>query len=183
MKDYVFHYDWVTNVAPVWKKHLSHVAGLPGLRFLEIGSYEGRSAVWFLENILTHPSSTIVCIDKFFDGAAPEIEQSFHYNIQETGKSNQVFFQKGLSRDILPFHIRDSFDCIYIDGSHAGREVIEDAVFSFLLLKEEGTLIFDDYKWDLAEDTPRLAINSFLKIYRGKYFLLHKGYQVLVRKL
>ena len=41
----------------------------------------------------------------------------------------------------------ESFDIIYIDGSHAVNDVLEDAVLSFRLLKPEGILIFDDYRW------------------------------------
>ena len=33
------------------------------LHILEIGSFEGKSTIWFLENILQNPNSTITCID------------------------------------------------------------------------------------------------------------------------
>ena len=32
---------------------------------LEIGSFEGRSAIWLLENILTHSNSHLTCVDTF----------------------------------------------------------------------------------------------------------------------
>ncbi len=39
---------------------------------LEIGVFEGRSTVWLLENILTHPSSTLTYVDTFAGGAEHE---------------------------------------------------------------------------------------------------------------
>ena len=58
--------DYVSREVLHWERAL---AGFKGkrVRALEIGSFEGRSAVWFLENVLTHEESTIVCIDSFLD--------------------------------------------------------------------------------------------------------------------
>ena len=36
------------------------------------------------------------------------------------------------------------YDIIYIDGSHEARDVLEDAVLAYRLLKIGGLLIFDD---------------------------------------
>ena len=41
----------------------------------------------------------------------------------------------------------ETYDIIYIDGSHATSDVLEDAVLSYRLLKPGGLLIFDDYHW------------------------------------
>jgi len=63
--------------------------------------------------------------------------------------------------------------------------VLEDAVLSFRLLKRNGIMAFDDFKWkDRAspDGTPKLAINAFLRIYRRKITVLMKDYQVWIRK-
>ena len=49
-----------------WKpmaKCLKHLENAPNLNFLEIGSCEGQSTLWFIKKILTHESSKITCID------------------------------------------------------------------------------------------------------------------------
>jgi len=57
-----FTEDWFTNNIPTWNKVLGNLRNKP-VKFLEIGSFEGRSAVWALENILTHKQSELYCID------------------------------------------------------------------------------------------------------------------------
>jgi hypothetical protein len=61
-----------------------------------------------------------------------------------------------------------------------------DAMMSWELLKPGGMLIFDDYRWEEQRPLgrrPRLAIDLFLKSHSDKYQLVHKDYQVAVRKL
>jgi hypothetical protein len=60
-----------------------------------------------------------------------------------------------------------------------------DAVASWVLLKEGGIMIFDDYEWEPdkpPEERPQIAIDIFLRGFRHQVELLHKGYQVIVRK-
>ena len=57
-----FTEDWFTNNIPTWNKVLGNLRNKP-VKFLEIGSFEGRSATWALENILTHKDSQLYCID------------------------------------------------------------------------------------------------------------------------
>jgi hypothetical protein len=64
--DYVFTQDWFTRKSPAWEVVLKDLAGKPDLQYLEVGVYEGRSVVWVLENILTHPTSHATGIDIFW---------------------------------------------------------------------------------------------------------------------
>jgi predicted O-methyltransferase YrrM len=83
----------------------------------------------------------------------------------------------------LPF---DFYDAVYIDGSHAAVDVLEDAVLCFRLVKPGGIMIFDDYGWSLPNDQrgqPKMAIDSFLSVYEGRYELLYQAYQVFIKKL
>jgi len=65
MRDYVYQVDWFTPQMPLWEKYLSVYKGKEDLSFLEIGSFEGRSAVWLLETILTDDTAKLTCIDPF----------------------------------------------------------------------------------------------------------------------
>ncbi len=57
-----FTADWFSSHIPHWERLLRPLAGQP-IQALEIGSYEGRSAVWLLQEILTHPESRLTCVD------------------------------------------------------------------------------------------------------------------------
>lgn len=165
----------------------------PDLSFLEIGSFEGRSAIWLLENILTDPTSRITCVDTWRGSAEHKnsaidfknIEENFDYNIQISGRAKQVTKIKGYSAfelRRLPFA---SFDFVYIDASHKASDVLEDAVLSWQLLKVDGVMIFDDYIWEpqyAQIDSPALAIDAFVKCYADKLSVLRKGMQVTIRK-
>lgn len=52
-KPYKFTEDWFSGNIPLWTEVLAPFKGKPDIHYLEIGVWEGRSAIWVLENILT----------------------------------------------------------------------------------------------------------------------------------
>ena len=60
-----FTSDWFSEHIPLWESQLFRLKGEANLSFLEIGAFEGRATLWLLNNILTHSSSGITCIDPF----------------------------------------------------------------------------------------------------------------------
>ncbi len=188
-QDYDFSTDWFTPHIPVWTAALNPYQGQPGLRYLEVGLFEGRSALWMLENVLTDPDSRVVGIDPFLvDGT----EERWRLNLDLSGASDRVTTLKGFSGDLLPtLPESEPFDIIYIDGSHQTADVLEDAVLSWRLLKPGGILIFDDYRWigagsqcpsDTPTDFPKHAIDAFVQCQQGRLDVLHNGNQLIVRK-
>jgi len=187
--EYKFTTDWFTGNIPLWKSILGEFKGRENISCLEIGSFQGRSAVWLLENILTHDSSRITCVDTFkgsppyTDGIDNDLLEIFQHNTRAF--KDRVTILKGKSYLVLR-DIRDKFDFIYIDGDHDTVPTLEDAVLSFRLLKFGGILIFDDYLWDGGFGTyrnPRTGIDAFLSAYKNQIQLLHNGYQLIVRKV
>jgi predicted O-methyltransferase YrrM len=182
---YEFTMDWVSDDASVWLEHLKPLQGRPGVRALEIGSFEGRSAIWFLENILTEDSARITCVDTFPEES---YEERFDRNIQATGVAHKVEKITGYSQIALRQLPIGSYDFAYVDGCHQATCVISDAVLSFELLKPGGILIFDDYGWGALfkvppHARPRVAIDAFLAIFRDEIEVLHKdGSLVVVRR-
>lgn len=179
MSTYSFTADYVTYVEPYWLQYLGELRGREACHILEIGSYEGRSAIWFLEHLLTHPTSTITCVDKKFQAI-------FDANIQATGVGDRVIKRVGKSQAILPTLPSASYDLIYIDGSHRAAEVLADGCASWRLVKSGGLLVFDDYRWALhktAAERPKQGIDQFLQDFQTQLAVVHKGYQVIVRKL
>ncbi|MFA5933022.1 MAG: class I SAM-dependent methyltransferase [Microgenomates group bacterium] len=191
-----FLYDWFTPNIPVWEKTLKGYKNKDNLLFLEIGCFEGQATSWLLKNVLTHPSSKIVVIDTFQGGddqkdfgvKTGKLFERFKENlkdyISENPKMNKIIIKKGFSGEVLRL-LSGEFDFIYVDGSHIAKDVLEDIVLSWNLLKDNGIIIFDDYGWDRYKDetlNPTPAINSFLKVYKGWYRILHSGYQIVVQK-
>src|SRR5580704_11801189 len=118
-----FTTDWFCGNEKHFTKYLAHLEDTP-CQILEIGCYEGRSTVWLLENIATHPGATVHCIDV--------VEQaSFRQNILAARSPEKVRLEIGLSGNLLRSCPTNTFDFVYVDGSHETVEVLEDAVLSF----------------------------------------------------
>ena len=82
-KNYQFTQDWFTHNIPIWKRHLQEFTGIADFQVVEIGSFQGMSACWLLDNILTHPTAKITCIDLYF-------QEHFKGNIVKTGVADRV---------------------------------------------------------------------------------------------
>jgi predicted O-methyltransferase YrrM len=176
---YHFEYDWFSPNIPVFEQHLGAYRDTP-CKVLEIGTHEGRSTTWLLENILTHFDSRVVCIDM--------VKQStLEDNLIASGSPWKVQIKLGRSRDVLPDLPADEYDFAYIDGSHWTCDVLEDAILVFRKIKVGGVIAFDDYLWDdpafNQHGTPKPAVDAFLACYGHKLEVLENGYQVWVRKL
>lgn len=180
----MFTRDWVSSKTDTWSRLLNHLKGQPDLLITEIGVYEGRATIWFLENILTHETSLITSID-------PRPQSVFEANIRHFRHKVRLIKQPSQIALRDTFFLQTSSDIIYIDGDHSAASVLEDAVLSFRNLKKNGILIFDDYLWKSRDASkkrselhrPRIAIDAFLEIYADKCVILHKGYQAIIQKL
>jgi predicted O-methyltransferase YrrM len=183
LHNYDFTVDWFTKNIPVWNEVLHSFKGKPDIHYLEIGVHEGMSALWMLENILTHPSSTLTGIDKF----AGVTKERYSSNLNMSGFAHKVTTINGFSQVELKKLPSNSFDIIYVDGCHTSDCVLADAVLSFDLLKIGGLLIFDDYLW-YAKKFPeelisQVAVDSFITSYKSSVEIVHHDYQVIIRKV
>jgi predicted O-methyltransferase YrrM len=193
--EYQYTKDWFGWAPRVWEQLTPH---LPERKnFLEIGSYEGRSAVWTIENLM-EDGGEIYCIDTWEGGAehTPEdmagTEARFHNNIltvREAFPERKVNKLKGLSTQWIPSLTCEKleFDFIYIDGSHLAKDVLTDACMAWPLLKDRGFMVFDDYLWrppgfDVMQ-RPKIAVDAFVNMFEDELQMTHLGYQLIVRKL
>lgn len=190
-----FRCDWFKHAKTNFETYLERFKDKSNLRFLEIGSFEGMSTLWLLENILTDASCKITCVDtfvgneeKYWKGVDTNtISQTFNNNISKYKEKVTVLkgkSQEQLRKDEFRYPI---YDFMYIDGSHRAPDTLEDIILSFRLLKPLGIMIIDDYQWDfpVSDDIehPKIAIDAFLSIFRKEYKLLLKDYQVIIEKL
>jgi predicted O-methyltransferase YrrM len=185
--EYHFSRDMFTDRIDTWTKVMTPFVGKPDLRYVEVGVFEGRSVVWMLENVLTHPSSRVTAIDIFPE----DLEQRFRANVALTGRAESVTTLVGPSLELLPTLQPGSVDIAYIDGSHTADDVLADAILVWRLLRDGGVLVFDDFLWVgrgqekllPPELRPSLAVAAFLTTHRNTIEVLHNDYQVIVRKV
>ncbi|MCZ2826098.1 class I SAM-dependent methyltransferase [Modestobacter sp. VKM Ac-2981] len=176
--------DWFSHHEDHWMQHFGHLAGRPGLQAVEVGSYEGRSASWLIQNLLTGEGSRLVCVDPFeqYEGQ----ERNFDHNIGLAAGHHKVLKLRGRSHQVLPFLAERSFDFIYVDGSHLVLDVLQDAAMCWQLLRPGGVIVFDDYEHTLFPDEFGMsagpAIRAFLPLIRDEHQLLFQDWQVGVRK-
>jgi predicted O-methyltransferase YrrM len=188
-KQYTFTKNTFTDRIPSWTKLLNEFKGKPGINYLEIGTFEGRSALWVLENILTHPTSKLTIIDAFEE----HTYNTFLSNINLSGEAAKFTILTGLSTNKireLPFN---SIDFAYVDGSGKGIVMLSDLVSTWNLVKVGGLIICSQYSLNEAlrralglqpdDPGPHEAIDAFLKIYSSyiTVLTLQEG-QVVFRK-
>ena len=186
--------DWFTHNEAKWRALRCRIT-TPRPRALEIGSWEGRSAVFILTELCLN-GGELVCIDHFDlmkTEAARERHAKLHRNLSLTGKSYRVIEE--FSVPGLMTLLREEmsatcpgFDWIYVDGSHEADDTFLDGELAWRLAREGAIIIFDDYRWDMVpQDSvhhPKRGIDAFLALHAGEYTLLSTktDYQVVLQK-
>jgi predicted O-methyltransferase YrrM len=155
-------------------------------KYLEIGSYEGNSALYVSSNF---PASTVTCVDSWqavdqYEGQDFRIiEKNFDSNLQGLSNINKI---KSTSDS---FFIKNKiiFDFIYIDGNHKFEYVFKDCENALRFLNKGGILVCDDYIWSYYKellDNPCYAVNSFIKKnIREIKILLVTNSQIFIKKI
>jgi hypothetical protein len=198
---YEFTKDWFSWAPEVWTSLKPQLPDCPVM--LEIGSFEGRSMVWTVQNMLGEYGS-LTCVDTW-NGSEEHINEDmfavkarFHKNrdmvMRERGWDVENQYgpcSVGVINDpavhALAGFITDHemFDFIYLDASHRARDVLTDACLAWQVLKPNGLLVFDDYLWGNTRDIlhrPKMAIDAFVNTHAEELSPVHLGYQLIVRK-
>lgn len=189
-----FSTDWLSHHLAGWPPLFNFARWDPNAPkvAVEIGSFEGRSALWMLDNMLLHPDSRIHCIDTF--EGSPEHGQAqkdglfdrFCRNIIESPHKAKVTAYRKASFPVLAKLYTEGLraDFVYVDGSHAAPDVLADCVLAFGLLKVGGLMICDDYLWsqephgsEILTNAPKIAIDAFVNIHRQKLRIPRQGNQ------
>lgn len=188
-----FTSDWFSNNIPAWQAFFgSWDVAVPKVA-IEIGSFEGRSALWLLENVLRHPQSKLYCVDVFADKDVVNSYWSrFKSNVVDSSHGGKVDVHVGYSFDFLSKFVVEGLkaDFVYVDGSHRAADVLEDLILAFRCLKPGGLLICDDYlggagsNSELTLGSPKIAVDAFTTIYRDRLEIIggQPLYQLAMRK-
>lgn len=187
-----FTTDWTSKRSARWASLFS--ARRDNIcKVLEIGSWEGRSAIFFLNFF---PNCKVTSIDTF--AGSPEhiqilgwanfisdCERRFDANLAEYGQRMEKIKATscvGLAQLAMDFR---RFDLIYVDGSHHSADVYIDAAASWPMLVSGGIMIFDDYEWSMMQteaERPKLGVDAFLAAQAGQYRELHRRYQIIIER-
>ena len=189
-EEFKFNSDWFSGAA----YHLNNLflefdLYNKSTNILEIGSFEGRSTLFFLKKF---KNSKIYCVDPWisYDQNAQykfeNIENQFDKNISiykdrviKFKMSSDQFFDQKLNNEI--------YDIIYVDGDHHFKSVYKDLINSFEVLKVNGLMIIDDflaynfYKENLNEN-PFGAVMVFLNKHKKNIKFIKLTNQLVIKK-
>ena len=204
MKNYTFTENWFTDDG---LSTLNEIEPTEEIHILEIGSFEGKSTIWFLENFLQNKNSTITCVDPWMDYSQDHdslnsyfreenewnlterrTKEIFLHHIIESSSSNKVIIRQGFSDKILPSLITEQkmYDIIFIDGNHTAPYVMMDTIMSWTLLKKGGIIIFDDYTWGLDKPStlrPKESVDYFMLTFADYVTELYSNYRKIIKKI
>ena len=154
---------------------------------LEIGSYEGRSAIFFLKNF---NGCNISCVDTWSGSDEHDIidfkliEKNFDLNTEFYQSNKHLTKYKMTSNEFFKKNHKN-FDLIYVDGDHSSDQVKIDLINSWNSLKNGGFLVLDDYMWWYYKDlkkNPSTSINDFIKKNISDISKLIVWHQVIIQK-
>lgn len=183
-----FTTDWLGSKLEPWFAALAPFRETP-VKVLELGAFEGRSAIAFLEYL---PQSHVSSVDRFLfvnkhadgkDGLT--VEDRFDANVKPYG--SRITKIKGSVLTVLDDLTRShsKFDVIYIDAGKQRDGVFANTAAAWPLLNVDGILIWDDLDWGSklpSANRPGDAIRLFAQTFAPCLDILHQRSQLIVRK-
>lgn len=178
-----FRYDWFSPIEPTMTKWVPRGAK----SIVEVGSFEGKSTLWFLERCR---EAQMTVIDHFAGGPDQQdarfdlvsLFSRFAVNIREHERRVKVLkFDTWEAWNFVP---RESADVVFVDGSHIAGDILWDLVNAYRVARVGGILIADDYSWNTHRpDCPKVAIDAFATCFKGKVDFREVNRVVVFEKL
>ena len=158
-------------------------------KYLEIGSFEGMSALFVIN---FWKNSNVTCIDTWemsddksqvLNYNFENVERKFDHNLKNYSHTKIKNSSTTALKDLKANN--SFFDFVYIDGSHNGIDVYNDAKASFEILNNNGIIIFDDIIniYDSIEIQPHNAFEKFYEINKKKIKILYLKNIAVVQKI
>jgi len=157
-------------------------------KILEIGCYEGLTSVFFADNFIDHKNSSLTCVDPFLqiDNNDHSLllqngeELNFDYNISNCRNTEKITIHKITSDEFFDNITNintNTYNFVYIDGCRELDFIQRDMENTFKVLEKGGIMWMYDYN-ECNE-----IIEDFQEKYKGKYEVIHSGFQVAIRKI
>jgi len=174
----VFTENWTEEFKKTAKKWLLPYYNSP-FTFMEVGIYEGRSALWVIENCMTHPDSKYIGVDFWLN--QPEVRKRALANIKPDGKRRTIIESLSINLLLNQEFTPEAVDVFYVDGRHDFATVLADSHLALLCTKPHGLIIWDDYQ---NQDQPQVgkAVDIFLQAMGDKVRVMSTGWQLVGRK-
>lgn len=165
----------------LWRQHFAYLSDVPA-RYLEIGVFEGRSLYWILMHLLKHPDTMAVgvdswdVIDEMPGTPGAEIEALARKNLAKY--ADRVTLIKSSSAAYLAGAIGggDSYDLVYLDGSHRAIAEWVDMGLAWQVVKGGGVMVWDGY-----DGKHKQMIDLFVRLF-GATVLWSTSRQIAARK-
>lgn len=173
-----------TNAVGNFDRHLKRFKG-KRVSFLQIGAFTGDASKWLLDEILTHPESSLIDVDTWL-GSDEDSHRDMDFNdvykvyTEKTKQYKNLTVFRGTSDEFFANN-SSKFDFIYVDGDHTAFSVMRDLINSFKFLEIGGIIGCDDYQWSDGKGNfyePRPAIDAFFNMTRDKVKVIEVGWQV-----
>lgn len=186
--EYKYTQSWFIG-SEIQRMLLNHIDTSVKNTVLEIGCFEGLSSAFFADNLLENQDSSLTCVDPFLNidnndhikFLMNNEEKNFDYNISICKNAEKIEVHKITSDNFFKTNTK-TYNFIYIDGCHECDFITRDMENAYKVLNKNGIMWMDDY---LGADGIKIrdTMNNFLDKYKDQYTLIHKGYQLAIRKL
>jgi len=152
--------------------------------YLEIGSWEGNSALYILNNFETY---NVVCVDFWEKNKDLQPNTNFeNFKLNMSEFENKYSFTRDTSDNFF-IKNNEKFDIAYIDGSHEAEQVYRDINNAWTCLNVNGILICDDYFYGNiyadSRNVPAEAINKFIKQNNNVKIICVNNSQIFLKKI
>lgn len=181
-RDYFFTFDIFSHRIALWSEHFKPLTQ-KAINALEVGSYQGMSSCWMLDQLLTNQQSTLTCIDSNF-------EPKFRENIAKTGAESKVDLHQGATHELLAKLTPESMDLINLqDRCKLSQHAEKNTQLAWELTKSGGYIVFSYYGWQNPQDrqqNPRAGIDRFLSSIQHQWQPIHFSplvLQLIIQKL
>ena len=187
MNNYKYSQNWFLG-SEIKKYLFNFLDKFKENKILEIGWFEGFSSVFFADNFIDNPESSLTCVDPFltinnndhYQFLQNNEETNFDFNISNCKNLNKITIHKTTS-DIFFENNNQTYNFIYIDGCHEPDFIKRDMENSFNILEKNGIMWMDDYGGGDGIQIKN-SMDIFLEKYKDQYVLIHKGYQLAIKK-
>ena len=179
-----FSSDWSRQIRTIWPNYVFPLLKRQEpLNWLELGSFEGRSALWTVENMFLHPDSRITCVDVWQTWSVFQDKTNYSYESvfdSNTSGIPQIVKRRGTAREVLPTLPPRSFHGCYIDTSHEEDDTLAEARLAMPLMLPGAMIIFDDYEWSEGPGVKN-AVDRLRDEWSQVAQLRYLGYQAIFR--
>tara|TARA_E500000178_G_scaffold211206_1_gene208468 strand:- start:206 stop:976 length:771 start_codon:yes stop_codon:yes gene_type:complete len=187
---YIFSEDWFSSNIPIWENTINKEFNKNSkLKYLEIGTFEGRSAIYICENF---QNIKVICVDPFdeYESVESLAKKQDMKRIYDTFQSNVKDFKDRINHCKISSNEffkknNELFDIIYIDGSHYYIDVENDFKNSLNCLNVGGIIIFDDFLWNYYKKIEENPINGILPFLNKQKYLkiISASNQLILKKI